>query len=274
MALLGQHPGIVTYRPFEFETRAGAYWAQVFLALSDPKCYQQQVISTEPIGQWWLGESLRCLRDIPDPAVGTCLGASGVRALACFCQARLDAFYSAAKVAAGSSGAKYFAEKYLVGVRRMVREWYPQSKEVILVRDPRDMFCSIEAFNAKRGYLAFARDRLTDPEEYIRMRMREISRLVQLWKTTPVHLLRYEDLVREPLATVRAVLEHLDLASGAELVKDIVETGSRKADAVPFHRTSPSAAESVGRWRRDLPESLQRFFTSEYGDLLGQLGYE
>jgi hypothetical protein len=278
MMLLAQHRNIVTYRPFELETRAGAYWVQVFLALSDPKSYRQPVVTTKPSGQWWLGDSLTSLPDIPDPAVLDCLGASGVRALASFCQARLSAFYSAAAVAGHIAGPRYLAEKYLVDplTRRMIREWYPRSRELILVRDPRDMFCSIEAFNAKRGYVAFARDQLTDPEHYLRMLMQQTRLLVQQSKTRPekMHLLRYEDLVQQPLPTMRAMLEYLDLPSGTELVNDIVERGSRETKLVRLHRTSHSTGESVGRWRRELPESLQHFFVSEFGDVLGQLGYE
>jgi hypothetical protein len=278
MALLAQHPNIMAYRPFDFETRAGAYWVEVFQALSDPKSYQQPVIATEVIGRWWLGDSARSLGPIPDPVLSNCLGASGVRALASFCQGRVNAFYSAAAVAAGITEAKYFAEKYLVNpvICRMIREWYPRSKELIPVRDPRDIFCSIEAFNAKRGYLSFGRERATDPEQYIRTLMQQTCCLVREWKNTPekVHLLRYEDLVREPIATMQAVLQHLDLPWRTELVKEIVERASRKAEAVPSHRTSGSSAESVGRWRRDLPASLQHFFISEFGDVLTQLGYE
>jgi hypothetical protein len=278
MMLLAQHPNIVTYRPFELETRAGAYWAQVFLALSEPKSNRQPVVATKPVGQWWLGEAQTDLRDIPDAAVADCLGGSGVTALASFCRARLDAFYSAGAVARGNTEARYFAEKYLADplIRRIVREWYPRSREVLLVRDPRDIFCSIESFNAKRGYLAFARDELTDPEQYIRMLMRETSRLLQLWKTTPesVHLLHYEDLVQEPPETMRGLLEYLDLPSDTELVSDVIERGSRETELVRLHRTSHSPGTSVGRWRRDLPAGLQRFFISEFGDVLCELGYE
>src|SRR5439155_17296712 len=114
MRLLGQHDNIVTYRPFEFEPRAGMYWVGVFRALSDPKSYLQPVVTTEPVGQWWLGpETGEAPRSIPDPGVIACVGGTGVNALAAFCQGQLEQLYRAVAAAVGCPRPRYFAEKYL-----------------------------------------------------------------------------------------------------------------------------------------------------------------
>ena len=280
MRLLGQHQSIVTYRPFELEPRAGSYWVQVFKALSDPKSFLQPLLVTEPVGQWWLGsDTTGPVRKIPDAEVVNCLGGTGVRSLAAFCQGQIEALYRAVVAAGGLAGGTYFAEKCLAGapvVRQMLCEWYPGAKEVVLVRDPRDIFCSIESFNAKRGYLAFARDRLHDEVEYIRMLMRVTNQLFHVWQERPgaVHLLRYEDLVRDPLRTLSAVLAYLEIPSGAELVEEILQRASVETPAMRHHRTSDKPADSVGRWRRELGANLRELFVSELGETLNLLGYE
>jgi len=280
MRLLGQHQSIVAYRPFEFEPRAGSYWVQVFKALADPKSYLQRLIATDPVERWWLGpETPRPPRHIPDPEVVKCLGGTGVISLAAFCQGQLDDLYRSIAAAGGLKGGKYFAEKYLPNppfVRQMLWEWYSGAKEVVLVRDPRDIFCSIESFNAKRGYLAFARNRLTDEFEYIKMLIQQMHRLVRTWKARPsaVHLLRYEDLVREPTRTLTSVLQYLEIDASAEVVDAVLQRASIETAAMSQHRTSRSPADSIGRWRTDLSADLRALFATECGEILTQLAYD
>ena len=79
-------------------------------------------------------------------------GSDHVADLATFAQQRIDAVYR--QVAAlGDGRAEFFAEKCLPegNVPQLLRELYPDAREVFLVRDFRDMLCSIRAFNEKRG---------------------------------------------------------------------------------------------------------------------------
>jgi hypothetical protein len=279
MRILGQHPRIATYRPFEFESRAGMYWVHVFRALSAPKSYLQPLIATDPFGRWWLGpETMAAPPYIPDPEVLKFLGATCIRSLAAFCQQQLDQLYRAVAAAVGCPAASYFAEKYVPdpAVPQMLWEWYPKAKEVILVRDPRDIFCSIESFNAKRGYLAFARDQVTNEIEYSRKLIQGTHRLLRTWKARPtaVHLLRYEDLVREPARTLTTLLHYLEIDSGAEVVDGILQRASLETTAMNQHRTSRTAADSIGRWQRELPANLRDLFVSECAETLAQLGYQ
>jgi hypothetical protein len=278
LRLLGQHPGVLTYRPFECETRAGAYWAHVFGALAQPKSYLQPMSAVDLGGRWWLGPaSLDQLPAVRDPAVLSCLGGVGVQSLACFCQERLNALYRAVASAGGSADARYFAEKHQPDpfVGRVLREWYAGMREIVLVRDPRDLFCSIEAFNAKRGYAAFGRGQHTDERDYIRLLKRWMNDLVAVWRGRPsaVHLLRYEDVVREPRRTLGGVLKYLELEGGAEVLDGMLQRASPDTAGMRHHRTSQSQAESVGRWQRDLPASLQDLFASEFAETLTELGY-
>jgi hypothetical protein len=274
MRLLGQHSDIVAYRPFEFETRAGIYWTEVFRALSDPKSYQQPVVVTSMGKHWWLGpDDTDTRRRIPDPELVKHLGGANVTSLARLCHQQLDAFYHAV-----AAGAKYFAEKFLIPPfsRRLLLEWYPRGKEILLVRDPRDVFCSVESFNAKQGNVSFARGELPDDFEYMRMlikRMGGLLRTPQQRMNAP-HILRYEDIIREPVPTLETLLQYLEIDSSAEVIASILERASIETGAMRQHCTSGNPADSVGRWRKDLPTRVRDLFASEFGETMAQLGYD
>jgi hypothetical protein len=40
-----------------------------------------------------------------------------------------------------------------------------------------------------------------------------------------------------------------------------------------LHQTSASAEESIGRWQRDLSDSVQEACQDAFGELLAELGY-
>jgi hypothetical protein len=273
MRLLGQHPEIVAYRPFAFETRGGTYWIDVFRALSEPKSYLQPFIATSLHKQWWLGpESLDAPRHIPDQHVVEFLGGASITSLARLCHEQLDAYYHEM-----AAGAKYFAEKFMLPPvsRRLLLEWYPRGKEIVLVRDPRDLFCSVESFNAKRGNVVFMRQDLPDDAEYMRMLVKRMCGLLSppQGRSNAAHIVRYEDIVMEPARTLEAVLDYLEIDSGTDVVARMLEKASTGSKVMREHQTSRSPAESVGRWREDLPAHLRELCESEFGESMAQFGY-
>jgi hypothetical protein len=80
---------------------------------------------------------------------------------------------------------------------------------VILVRDWRDVICSVFAFNSKRNTIGFGRDRFTSDEEYVFYVGKRTEQLLEDWTTRSAisHLVRYEDLVRRPTEIVDGILE-------------------------------------------------------------------
>ena len=88
------------------------------------------------------------------------------------------------------------------------------------------------------------------------------------------HLLRYEDLIQRPEETLAAVLAYLGVDSRAETVHDVVQRASAAAhDAQQQHQTSTDALASIGRWRRELDEEMQRACHESFGDILEEFGY-
>jgi hypothetical protein len=171
----------------------------------------------------------------------------------------------------------YFAEKYIPDdfVPAMMWGLYPQGREVLLVRDLRDMVASVLSFNAKRGYAAFGRERAANNEDYARQLRASGLRLLQSWeqRSDRAYLLRYEDMILRPVETLRSLLEHLELDSTPSMIESMIRRASEDMSEMRKHRTSPDPKSSIGRWRRDLDTSVQAACQKAFGDILEKFGY-
>ena len=163
--------------------------------------------------------------------------------------------------------AAWYAEK-LAGDTKVLFDSAIPLQVVDLVRDPRDVFRSIRAFSA--GEPAFGRRHDQSDNDFLdRMALVHRSRLRAV-ASTPEQvrriLVRYEDLVGDLPGTAR----RLEALLGVRLDPDRVHAARA---GYGHHVTTASAAESVGRWRRELsPDQATRLW-----DLLGPeleaLGY-
>jgi len=278
MWALGCHPQITSYEPFAHETRVASYWATLLQELMDPNCYLTQFDPADLAApRWWLGDSGNHRPIVPDGALARWLGRERVPALAAMAQAQIDDFY----IANADAGADvtYFVEKFSPWqmLPDLLAEIYPRAREIILVRDFRDMFCSIRAYNAKRGQQGFGRDGVATESEYIREIVRGFGlTLLRRWRAQPerAYLLRYEDLIAEPNGTLSKLLKHLDLDAGPATVEGTLAEASRRRSGSDGHRTAPDVASSVGRWRRDLSPELLKVCEEALDPVLDEFGYE
>jgi hypothetical protein len=153
---------------------------------------------------------------------------------------------------------------------------YPKARAVHIVRDGRDVVCSL----LERGWLAASREGSDDaglaygaharfwvePDRVEEFRTAsEARRAAWAWRryvsaarAAPERILeiRYEELVSEPLKVAEQLADFL------ELPPDPLANSLSKA----FDR-------SVGRWKKDLTPSQVRDVEEEAGDLLRELGY-
>jgi hypothetical protein len=153
---------------------------------------------------------------------------------------------------------------------------YPEAKVVHMVRDGRDVVCSLLAkgwLREREGaddvgmpYGAYARS-WVEPERVQEFeRASEAHRAAWAWRrylsavraTAPGALeVRYEELAADPAATAQRIAAHID------------------ADVEPLAQALRTVhAESVGRWRRDLTPEQLADVEAEAGPLLRELGYE
>jgi hypothetical protein len=157
-----------------------------------------------------------------------------------------------------------------------VLQAYPEARIVHVVRDGRDVVCSL----LERGWLSAGREGADDaglaygaqariwvePEREEEFgRLSDAARAGYAWRryvetaratTERLVELRYEAVVADPAAAAEPVARHLH------------------ADPEPLARAFGEAhARSVGRWREDLDESQLADVEREAGALLRELGY-
>jgi len=274
--LLSCLPEAVAFSPWARDARVGTYWTSVLQGLARPQSYLAQLVPG-PLEQptWWL--------DRPDlrPGVGgdkeleAWLGDEAIESVAGFCQSRIDAFY--ARVADSAERPGYFVEKYMPYqlTPDLLAELYPGSREIILVRDFRDMLCSVIAFNRKRGWEGFGRADVASDEEYVQTTVansarRLLRRLREQGEAA--HLVRYEDLIQKPEETLAAMMAYLGLDPSEEAVAETLARA--EANSLESHRTTDKASASIGRWQRDLSPELAQVCAEVLDPVLTEFGYE
>jgi hypothetical protein len=280
MYLLGLHPQLVTYEPTSCEPRVTSYWLQVAKTICRPTSYLQTVGAVFADEYWWLGRIDNApVRSVPDEELEIWLGRDAVEEIVAFSQTMIDEFYTRAAKLSNKQSAVYFAEKFAPQHNEtidLVWEIYSHPKEIILIRDFRDVFCSILAFNQKRGFVTFGRERVDSDEEFVLVMKRMATRLLRAWRNRSdrAHLVRYEDLVLNGREAVSDLLAYLGVDNSPTVIDEMTEGMTVRMAHQVSHCTSVDARASIGRWRRDLTPSLQAACQIELGDLLSEFGYD
>ena len=278
MQLLSQHPAIVAHPAYPYEVRCAGYWAHMFTVLVEPANFGQSAHpDTFDLNSFWVGHhpfhSAFVTRDSP---LGEWFGRQYVEDVAAFCQRNIENFYLEVAKIQGRTNPRYFAEKYNPTQQpRLMWELYPKAREIFLIRDFRDMMCSIFAFNARRGIPGFGRDRANTEEGHIREVQADVQRLLESWRerSKRAHLLRYEDLILRPEPTLEALFAYLDIDRSSEMIREILKRASIDTVDAQQHRTTPDPKSSIGRWRRELTPQLRGQCEEVFSDLLRQFGY-
>jgi hypothetical protein len=278
--LAGEHPEIVAHRPFELEPRVLVYWLSVLRDVADPASQAELLARTGPDRRFWLGERARPEAVFySDDAMRAEVGRDSIDELAAFARRRVERFYRAAAEASGSGEPRYFVEKstsHDPPLLRLQRELFPAAREVVLVRDFRDTFASMLAFNARRRQQGFGRG-LVDSDEQHLLLLRDISRSIlddYVSRAGASRLVRYEDLILEPDETLGELLGWLGVDRTPALVAGMRAAASTDTVQMRDHRTSPDVASSIGRWKRDLPPGLRERTCEVFEGLLTSFGYE
>jgi hypothetical protein len=203
------------------------------------------------------------------------LGRDAVFALADISRSRIDALYGEAAAQAGRKP-RYFAEKHTLRSAMLTWELYPEAREVFLVRDFRDMVASILAFNRKRGVKGFGEANADGAVDYVDRLSGWAHALVRSFerRSTRAHLVRYEDLVREPVATLTSLLSYLGIDASSAAVDQMRAALTTDMPQLAQHATTPDPGASIGRWRGDLGEELTRACERSFGEALAVFGYE
>jgi hypothetical protein len=279
MRLLAEHPAVVAYRGYPLEVRELGYSLRMLRVLSEPADFQPRAATDFA--------DRNALRVGPNPGyygrlayhplIGHWFGRTYVERLAAFCQQNVEDFYQVVAVVQGQAEARYFAEKLSAWSQsaRLAYELYPGAREIVLVRDFRDMVSSILAFNAKRGYAAFGRESVETDAAFVEHVRNDVASLLHGWKERAgsAHLVRYEDLITRPVESLRRTLEYLDIAASPEIIHGMIERAGQESDAFIQHKTIQDSKQSIGRWRNDLAPDLLALCQQSFGEALAEFGY-
>ena len=276
MRMLAVHPGIVVFRRFPYEHNNAEYWAHTRKVLVEPANTVESSGRELHTDFWWVGNNPFYDRHIDEqPEYSRWFARTYTERLASFCQQSIDDWYTTVARRHHQDGAVYFAEKHRPGqIPTLLWELYPRAKEICLVRDPRDMICSVMKFFGKDEG---ARSRAQSDEQFIHWMGGSVLELYDDWvaRSDRAHLLRYEDSVLAPAETLTSLLDYLGLDSSPAIVQKMLNAADEGTPAhFPQHQTSGSPEASIGRWRRDLNESLQAACEQAFSRVLSGFDYQ
>lgn len=277
--LLSRHPEITAYSPIGYETRIGTYWMHALQALVEPRGFLASLKAEPGLPNWWLPRPESWVpAKTPHPEMATWLGSEAVEEIASFCGSRIDAFMRQFVKTEGDRTARFFLEKHPLSPRipRLIRDLMPSSREIFLVRDFRDVACSMRSYNEKKGISMLGGGADDTEEEWVR-RFGDLAQSFTLIRERrpEAHLLRYEDLLREPEKTLAGVLEHVgvDDSSPATVAAMLEEARVTQGERQARHATTSSPESSIGRFRKELSPEIQELCWDVMGENLQRLGY-
>jgi hypothetical protein len=279
MTLLSVHPAIAAFNPIGYDARPFAYELEAALALADPASRMRLIDSAGQGDGWWLGResvTAEALQRLEPPLRELLLGAPVERLLRAGVE-RAAAFARELGAAEERPDVRYAAEKAgPAHLPRLLRELCADGREIFLVRDFRDVLASMLAFNAKRGYAAFGRERVDSDEQFVRQLGGHVAALAAGWRERcdGALLVRYEELVGDPAATLARVLDYLELDGSASELAELVDRAQALTERTRLqHRTVQETTASTGRWQSDLPAELQELAAELFAEPLQELGY-
>ncbi len=102
-----------------------------------------------------------------------------------------------------------------------------------------------------------------------------IAAVAESWerRRERAHLVRYEDLMLDPVPTLTGVLEYLGLDAGEDAVRQMLAAPEQPLPGMSEHRTTPDPQASIGRYARDLDPALLEECERRLGDAIALFGY-
>jgi hypothetical protein len=172
----------------------------------------------------------------------------------------VDEFYEDLRIYNRKPAARFFAEKsdVFTPARSFARLAFEGVKELLLVRDPRDIHCSRRAFWADSA--AGSLQNLMSVQ----------GTILAIWRTysSDLMVVRYEDLIEKPTETMAEISTYLGLEHPIELHPHI------ESQIFSGHGTSADPAASIGRWKQELSPQEQASVSRSLRPFLEAFGYD
>jgi Sulfotransferase family len=277
MRMLCLHPELVVYDKYPYEIRAATHWMHVLRVLSEPGAFVEAdrlmpyLTGLEPVVR---GNPFSSPPVVDNDGVVRWAAAAHPRDVATFCRRSVDDFYRQVAVAQAVAHARRFVEKqYPSLLADVLAEVDESTLELISVRDPRDMLCSLAA---KSWWREDPHGGGSDLASRLPVLSAQLKLLVDSSRRRRerAQVVRYEDLVTQPHETLGSILAFAGLDAAPATIRRMVEYGFAEIPELREHRTAESIEASLGRWRRELKPSLQERCTDAFAEALSEFGYE
>ena len=264
MGLLARVPEIIAAELVPYELRLISYHAAAFNVLTAPADLERSThpdrlegdgfhIGFNPFHSPQYAHAFRTaapVRDyfdqfVPDQILGSA-------------RLQIDEYYRRLARDRGKQ-ASFFAEKgnnLHKPTRQFTRRAFGEVRELVIVRDPRDVLCSHMAYFSSSAEKAFTQ--LSHAGRQL-LSIRDEAR-------SDIHILKYEEMIRGDAACFAALSGFLGVTVQPDLGADGQEVFRR-------HGTSLSPEASVARWRTNLPDALKQRCATEWADFLTAFGY-
>lgn len=285
MHLLREHPEIYIHEEHPHELLMMQYWINMLVSLTSP-------LESDRLYDKWKIRDLKGLsvrsnvyyrKDVLNSQTLKYLGSAYIEQFADFClnsieqayKTIIDYAYSQALTQSPIGKVRFVSEKGLL-YKDLIKELYPQSKHIFLIRDIRDNIASSKAFNVKTGRKGFGEEKAKDDNEFVDIRCKQFNQRFAEYDACKdmAHFVRYEDMIDVPHAMLKGVLEYLELDNSEIVIKEMIERASKDNKDMQNHQTSDQVVSTSGRWKRDLTPELQSLCLEISETALRDWGYE
>jgi protein-tyrosine sulfotransferase len=187
----------------------------------------------------------------------------------------IDAF--AARVRADAGKARW-AEKTPQNIRNL--DWilarFPQAAVIHVLRDGRDVVCSMRQHPDWR-WVAGGWQKVLAPRsiEWYARRWLDDTAAGMAWRGDARYVeVRYEDLVADPPAVLRAICDGIGVTADLEWLAQVAQRADGAGHTERPDYEGALSGASVGRWREDLSAAERREVERLCGPRLRELGYD
>ncbi|MDE1148065.1 MAG: sulfotransferase [Azospirillaceae bacterium] len=257
MEKIGTNPEVILADVYPYETRVLAYYAAAYRALISPADHSNSInpddlmksnlrLGFNPYfhsDQEWRYDQPEFMYDFFE--------ITAARHLAQSFRDLVSEYYERRATLVGKKP-RYFIEKCGVDdpARHIGRAIFPDARELVLLRHPRDVICSQMAFWGSDFHGALMGMAVAT----------EAMMLIKQSGRSDTFFVRYEDIIATPDVCANDVARFLGVGTPI----NFESSGREGIRAV--HATTKSAADSVSRWRKD----LNAFQISECRRVLGK----
>lgn len=260
MRLLAAHPEVSCVEIYPYEVKHATYWVQAMSTLAGPsEAVDRRGARRDSAayGPTPFNPYIRSDREHFDWFAEPYL-----RQLVASTQSMIEEFYRSVAARNGKTGVTRFAEKFPGRTAPNVfANCFEGTREIFLVRDTRDVFCSVRSINARRGTIRFgaevARNDIELFDHLLDNLWRRYDAYTRNWPPELRLIVRYEDLMRDGRQELLRILRFAGIDASEQVVAAMLETARRDSSMRDTHMTSESAEASVGRWRSDLGRDVK-----------------